>query len=55
MKKYLWTSIIASILLIIGAFLLGRFVMPNLAPGNLPLPELSDGQRGGLGIDKNIN
>ena len=55
MKKYLWTSIIASVLLIIGAFLLGRFVMPNLAPGNLPLPELSDGQRGELGIDKNIN
>ena len=54
MKKYVWWTAIAAVLLIIGAFLLGRFVFPNTLAG-LPAPELSEGQRGELGIDKNIN
>ena len=54
MKKYVWWTAIVAVLLIIGAFLLGRFVFPNTLAG-LPAPELSEGQRGELGIDKNIN
>ncbi len=54
MKKFLWSLIIGSVLLVIGAFLLGRYAFPNTMPA-LPVPELSEGQRGELGIDKNIN
>lgn len=54
MKKFLWSLIIGSVLLVIGAFLLGRYAFPNTMPA-LPEPELSEGQRGELGIDKNIN
>lgn len=54
MKKYIWGSVIGAVVLIIGAFLLGRFAFPNILSG-LPAPELSEGQRGELGIDKNIN
>ncbi|MBR3132085.1 hypothetical protein IKG33_01590 [Candidatus Saccharibacteria bacterium] len=54
MKKYVWWSTIIAVILIIGAFLLGRFAFPNILAG-LPAPELSEGQRGELGIDKNIN
>jgi len=54
MKKYVWWTAIVAVLLIIGAFLLGRFVFPNTL-ASLPAPELSEGQRGELGIDKNIN
>ncbi len=54
MKKLLWSLIIGSVLLVIGAFLLGRYAFPNTMPA-LPEPELSEGQRGELGIDKNIN
>ena len=54
MKKYIWCGVVGGIILIIGAFLLGRFVFPNTLMG-LPEPELSEGQRGELGIDKNIN
>ena len=54
MKKYIWWSTIIAVLLIIGAFLLGRFAFPNTLSG-LPAPELSEGQRGELGIDKNVN
>ena len=55
MKKYVWWSTIVAIILIIGAFLLGRFTFPNMVPGDLPKPELTEGQRGEFGIDKNIN
>ena len=55
MKKWIWSLSIAAVILIIGAFLLGRFVFPNRAPSSLPKPELSEGQRGEFGIDKNIN
>lgn len=54
MKKFLWSLAIGSVLLVIGAFLLGRYAFPNTMPA-LPAPELSEGQRGELGIDKNIN
>lgn len=54
MKKYIWTVIVGAIILIIGAFLLGRYAFPNVLT-SLPAPELSEGQRGELGIDKNIN
>ncbi len=54
MKKYVWWSLIVAIVLMVGAFLLGRFVFPNTL-ASLPVPELSEGQRGELGIDKNIN
>lgn len=54
MKKLLWGLSIGAVVLAIGTFLLGRFVFPNMLPG-LPIPEVSEGQRGELGIDKNIN
>ena len=54
MKKYIWGGVIGGLILIIVAFLLGRFAFPNTLPG-LPVPELSEGQRGELGIDKNVN
>lgn len=54
MKRYIWWTGIMAVVLIIGAFLLGRYVFPNVLP-DLPTPELSEGQRGELGIDKNIN
>lgn len=55
MKKYIWTGVISAVFLIVGAFLLGRFVFPSENLAVLPAPELSDGQRGELGIDKNVN
>lgn len=56
MKKYIWGAIIGGVLLVVGAFLMGRFVWPNeRGLLELPAPELSEGQRGELGIDKNIN
>ena len=57
MKKYIWGGTIGAVILIIGAFLLGRFCFPNRLASELalPLPETSEGMRGELGIDKNIN
>ncbi len=55
MKKYVWWSTIVAIVLIVGAFLLGRFAFPNGRPVDLPKPEIAEGQRGELGIDKNVN
>ncbi len=54
MKKYIWSGVVGGLILIIGAFLLGRFAFPNTII-SLPAPELAEGQRGELGIDKNIN
>ncbi len=53
MKRYIWWTGIVAVVLIVGAFLLGRGVGGGLA--SLPAPALSEGERGGLGIDKNIN
>lgn len=54
MKKYIWGGVIGGLILIIVAFLLGRFAFPNTL-SVLPAPELAEGQRGELGIDKNVN
>ena len=54
MKKYIWTSFVGGLILIVGAFLLGRYAFSGQLPA-LPTPELAEGQRGELGIDKNIN
>lgn len=53
MKKFIWWTAGGAVLLAIGAFLLGRALPGQLAA--LPKPELSEGERGTLGIDKNIN
>jgi rhodanese-related sulfurtransferase len=55
MKKYFGGIISAAAVLIIAAFLLGRFAFPNTGLKGLPKPEVSEGERGMLGIDKNIN
>lgn len=55
MKKYIWSGVIGGLILIVGAFLLGRFAFPADKSVSLPAPELAEGQRGELGIDKNIN
>ena len=54
MKKYIWSGVIGGLILVIGAFLIGRFAFPNTLV-SLPVPELAEGQRGKLGIDKNVN
>lgn len=55
MKKYIWEIVVGGVILVIGAFLLGRFKFPNNSLVSLPVPEISEGERGQLGIDKNIN
>ena len=54
MKKYIWSGVIGGLILVIGAFLIGRFAFPNTLV-SLPTPELAEGQRVELGIDKNVN
>lgn len=53
MKKYIWWTGIIAVALIIAAFFVGKQAGNELA--SLPAPELSEGQRGELGIDKNVN
>ena len=55
MKKYVWQSIVLIVVLTVGGFVLGRYAFPNKGLVSLPKPELSEGQRGELGIDKNVN
>ena len=55
MKKYFIWGGIGTVLIAVLVFCLGRFAFPNTAPAGLPKPELSEGERGQLGIDKNIN
>ena len=55
MKKYIWSGIVGGVILVVGAFLLGRFAFPSNGMAGLPEPELAEGQRGELGIDKNVN
>ena len=55
MKKYIWTGAVLAVILMIGAFLLGRYVFPNEGLAELPVPELAEGERGQLGIDRNVN
>lgn len=53
MKKYIWWTGIVAAVLVIAAFFIGRQTGNGLV--SLPVPELSEGQRGELGIDKNVN
>ena len=55
MKKIFISLGVGAGVLVILAFLLGRFVFPNNVLPSLPAPELAEGERGQLGIDKNIN
>lgn len=55
MKKFVWWVIAGGVVLVAAAFLLGRYVWPDVELMSLPAPELASGQRGELGIDKNIN
>ena len=55
MKKYIWTIVVGAVILVVGAFLLGKYAFPEDSLKSLPAPEVSEGQRGELGIDKNIN
>lgn len=56
MKRYIWCGVVGAVILVVGAFLLGRYAWPSGGDAlDLPAPELSDGVRGELGIDKNIN
>lgn len=54
MKKFIWWIVGGAAVLIVGAFLLGRYAFPS-GLAALPKPELSEGERGELGIDKNVN
>ena len=54
MKKLLWGLGIGAAVLAVAMFLLGRYAFPETL-SSLPKPELSEGQRGEFGIDKNIN
>ncbi len=53
MKKYIWRFVVTALILIVGAFFLGQHFAT--LESTLPLPEVTDGERGQLGIDKNIN
>ena len=55
MKKYIWQLVVSVVILVTGAFMLGKYVFPNDGLATLPAPELAEGQRGELGIDKNVN
>ena len=58
LKAALWSISIVGIILIVGAFLLGRYAFPSNTGTELaalPAPEVTTGARGELGIDANIN
>ncbi len=55
MKKYFMWGGIGVVLIAVLTFCLGKFVFPSNGLAALPKPELSEGERGQLGIDKNIN
>lgn len=55
MKKIIWTVCGVGVVLVVLAFLLGRYAFPNTGLANLPAPETTTGQRGEMGIDANIN
>ena len=54
MKKYIWYISALVIMVALGAFFWGRATAPNQL-ASLPKPELAEGERGQLGIDKNVN
>ena len=56
LKEVLIGTLVIGVILIVAAFLLGRYAFPSQATlATLPTPEVSEGQRGELGIDANIN
>jgi rhodanese-related sulfurtransferase len=55
MKKYIWRAVTAAILIAVCTFLAGRYLFPAERLAVLPKPQVSEGERGQLGIDKNIN
>ncbi len=56
MKKAFGSLILLAIAIAIGAFMMGKFAFPNIEIlATLPKPEVSEGERGQLGIDKNVN
>lgn len=55
MKKYIWRFTLISIFAIVCAFFAGRYLFSTDTLSILPKPEISEGERGQLGIDKNIN
>lgn len=55
MKKNLILTILAVIVSIGLGFMIGKSIYQRSTLSSLPKPELSEGQRGELGIDKNIN
>lgn len=55
MKKQVLKISVGIIVVAVAAFLIGRFSLPAAEVAVLPLPELSEGERGALGIDKNVN
>ena len=58
MKRYIWGIMVGGVILLVGAFLLGRYAFPDETLSklpDLPAPEVAEGQRGELGIDKNVN
>ena len=56
MKKDFGSLFILAIAVAIGAFMMGKFAFPNIEIlATLPKPEVSEGERGQLGIDKNVN
>ena len=54
MKNYIWSGVVGGIVMVILAFLIGRYAFPNTLV-SLPAPEVAEGERGELGIDKNVN
>lgn len=57
MKKHKETLVfVLVVLLLVGGLMLGTFLTKKInSLPELPKPELSEGQRGQLGIDKNVN
>ncbi len=57
MKKNNGLSAVLALILVVIAFLLGKFAFGGLSSelATLPKPEVSEGERGNLGIDKNVN
>ena len=50
------TLVAAVVIALVGGLMIGTFTTKKIdALPDLPTPELSDGQRGELGIDKNVN
>ena len=55
MKKSISAIVCGAIIIAIAAFFIGRSTIQSAVLTALPAPELSEGERGELGIDKNIN